>query len=587
MDIIKSIKIENIKGKAFFNLSFSDLTANQPNIIVAPNGYGKSTLATAFKAAANGRMKLDKSYIYQQNTNYHPKLEIELAGNHAGTFVTTDSESNISNHMTLYTISCPLYAKNTTRRGFDRNVAATADLRVEQVIVYRNIPSKCVIDYQYKNIKSEFGDKSKLFLNISQMLTNYDNIHSLLRIKDSLKKCCCQQGIQKIFKDFLDNCIICGDLKTTKKNITQDLIDKCNSNVNLKALIDCILSMKCKPSEWCYVDSIFTAIQICRVITDLTLLNKVEDYLQYKKVRDLIDNRLKLFNTTGREIKTHEDHGKLVINFDRASAMSNGERDVLFFISKLSMFKIAFKKDIGILVIDEVFDYLDGSNLLAVQYYLSELISSIKSSGKILFPIILTHLDPAVFSNYYFKKKKIHYISSFSRTDTNSSMVKMLRLRENNQTDLKNEIEKFYIHYTDEIHNPSQEFINSVGFNYSNIEFRTDLYNEIKNRYLNEIEYDSLKVIAGIRIRIEELVCNQLSNEYQNDFIHEHKTKNKLAFAENNGVIIPELYYLLQPLYNDSLHLRGDDEDVKRKIKSCYLKTDNLHIRRMICMLFE
>lgn len=86
-------------------------------------------------------------------------------------------------------------------------------------------------------------------------------------------------------------------------------------------------------------------------------MKKVEDYLRYKKVRNQIDNRLQLFNTTVREIKTHENHGKLIINFDRASAMSNGERDVLSFISKLSMFEIVFKKDIGILIIDEVFDY--------------------------------------------------------------------------------------------------------------------------------------------------------------------------------------------------------------------------------------
>lgn len=583
MDIIRSIKIENVKGKASFNLSFSDLTANQPNIIVAPNGYGKSTLATAFKAAANGKMKLDTKDFYQQNPSNHPKLEIELIGNHAGTFVANDSESNISNNMTLFTICCPLYAKNTTRG----NYAATADLRVEQITVYNRIPSKYEIDYKYRKVKSDFGDKGKLFVNISKMLMNYDNIHSLLRIKENLKKCCSQRGIQQILSKFLDNCILCDDAITIKNQITQTMIDECYSNNNLKSLIDCISSMNDKPSEWCQVDSIFTAIQICHVNPDLSVLKKVEDYLRYKKVRYLIDNRLQLFNTTGREIKTHEDHGKLIINFERASAMSNGERDVLSFISKLSMFELVFKKDIGILIIDEVFDYLDGSNLLAVQYYLSELIDSIKSSGKILFPIILTHLDPAIFANYYFKKKKIHYISSFSTIDINSSMVKLLRLRENNQTDLQDEIEKYYIHYIDEIHQPSPELVNETGYNYSNIDFQDSLYNEIKNKYLNDIEYDSLKVIAGIRIRIEELVYSQLSNEYRNDFIKKHKTKNKLEYAEDNGVTIPELYYLLQPLYNDGLHLRGNDEEVKRKIKSCYLKTDNLHIRRMIGMLFE
>lgn len=80
MNLIKKIKVDNIKGKSSFAINFTDLTANQPNIIVAPNGYGKSTIATAFKSAMHGQMKLDIRDIYQQNENNHPCLEIELLG---------------------------------------------------------------------------------------------------------------------------------------------------------------------------------------------------------------------------------------------------------------------------------------------------------------------------------------------------------------------------------------------------------------------------------------------------------------------------------------------------------------------------
>lgn len=41
MNLLHRIKIENIKGKDVFEVTFVDLTANQPNIVVAPNGYGK------------------------------------------------------------------------------------------------------------------------------------------------------------------------------------------------------------------------------------------------------------------------------------------------------------------------------------------------------------------------------------------------------------------------------------------------------------------------------------------------------------------------------------------------------------------
>ena len=99
MNLIQRIKIENIKGKSSCEVSFTDLTANQPNIVVAPNGYGKSTIATAFKAAQHGKLKLDPRDIYQQDSDNHPKLEIELLGDHAGTYTASDTESNISTNI--------------------------------------------------------------------------------------------------------------------------------------------------------------------------------------------------------------------------------------------------------------------------------------------------------------------------------------------------------------------------------------------------------------------------------------------------------------------------------------------------------
>ncbi|HWP50923.1 MAG TPA: hypothetical protein VN626_04410, partial [Clostridia bacterium] len=86
MDIIKRITIDNVKGKNHMELVFNELNANQPNILVAPNGFGKSTIATAFKASASGKMKLDEKDLFEQNIENHPKLEIEFMGEHSGTY---------------------------------------------------------------------------------------------------------------------------------------------------------------------------------------------------------------------------------------------------------------------------------------------------------------------------------------------------------------------------------------------------------------------------------------------------------------------------------------------------------------------
>lgn len=596
MYLIQKIKIENIKGKKNFEVSFTDLIANQPNIVVAPNGYGKSTIATAFKAAQHGTLKLDRRDIYQQNPDNHPKLEIKFVGEYEGEYVSSETERNISSNISIGVINNPLYAKNTTRH-FSMNTASTADLRIEDIVIYSTIPERKTIEYKYNKIKDKFGIYGKLFLNISGMLLSYKNIGLLVDIKDSLNKCISQSRIKSSFTNFLNSCPNSGSAQNIKNSISLDQITLLRNNENIAVLFDCIYKMDQKPQEWQQIDVVFTAIQLCYIIEqhyndgDNNIIKDTYSYLEYKKVREIIDNRLNDFNTTGRIIKTREDHRKLVVNFERAESLSNGERDILSFVVNVIKFELLFKKKVGVLIIDEVFDYLDGSNMLAVQYYLTELIKSCKVRGKILFPIIFTHLDPAVFSNYYFNKKKIHYISLSATIDIQSDLIKMLRLRENDELEKeeKNEIAKYYLHYIDEQHTLDQKILKKIDSNFSddNISFREKLYTEIEEKYLLEREYDPITVIAGLRIKIEEIIYHKLDQENKEPYINKHTVINKLDYALAKGIDVPELFFLLQPLYNDGLHLRGDDAAVRSKIRSSYLKTNNLHIKKMIKEVFN
>lgn len=90
-------------------------------------------------------------------------------------------------------------------------------------------------------------------------------------------------------------------------------------------------------------------------------------------------------------------------------------------------------------------------------------------------------------------------------------------------------------------------------FHYNSEEFREAVYNEIRTKYLstNNTMYDPLMVIIGIRLKIEEDIFHSLQVNQQREFLETHKVINKLVFAEKKGIDIPELYYLLQPLYND------------------------------------
>lgn len=595
MNEIKRIRIENIKGKSSFDLGFTHFVANQPNIIVAPNGYGKSTLATAFKAASNGRMKLDIRDIYKKDPNNLPLLSIELIGENAGTYTTTDVKREISSNMCVKVINSSLYAKNTSRQ-YSGSAARTADLRVEDIVIYDKIPEKQCIAYKYTDVKRWFAEKGKLFLNLSDMLLTPYNIFKLIQFKDAFLKCVKQETIRSMFIAFLDGCSIKGTTEEIKEQIDSNSMNKLLCNVNVAALFHCIEEMHNKPSTWQSIDVVFSAIQLCEVFrrnynSEIGILKSVSTYLEFKEIQQTIDSRLEIFNTTGREIRSHIQNGKLVVNFDRADSMSNGERDVLSFIVNISKFEKNYKKKVGILIIDEVFDYLDGSNLLAVQYYLSQLINRCKEKGKVLFPIILTHLDPTVFSNYYFSKMKIHYISTIGVLNLNCDIVNLVRLRSDNSIskEEKEEISKYYLHFNDSNHILSVSLASRISssFRDSNKVFREKLYAEINDKYLHGNKYNPIMVIAGLRIRIEEIVYFLLPEDKRERFVSTHKVINKLTYAEESGVDIPEYFYLLQPLYNDAMHLSGDDYRDQNKIRSCYLKTDNLHIRQMIKSLFS
>lgn len=75
------------------------------------------------------------------------------------------------------------------------------------------------------------------------------------------------------------------------------------------------------------------------------------------------------------------------------------------------------------------------------------------------------------------------------------------------------------------------------------------------NRYLTNKNYDAVAVCFAVRIFIEQLVYLLLTDTvWQEKFIAEHGTSNKLEVASSVGVDIPESYFLLGIIYNTNLH---------------------------------
>lgn len=98
--MLRVIEIEHIKGiqQKRFEL---DIHPNKPSLLVAPNGFGKSSLATAFNSMNNRRIALDEEDYHAKNAANAPRVYIEYT-RPDGTLATleaTNATNTISNEI--------------------------------------------------------------------------------------------------------------------------------------------------------------------------------------------------------------------------------------------------------------------------------------------------------------------------------------------------------------------------------------------------------------------------------------------------------------------------------------------------------
>ncbi|MBU8732036.1 hypothetical protein KM915_18440 [Cytobacillus oceanisediminis] len=532
---------------------------------------------------------MDKDDFYKGDETNLPSLALELQLDGVGiqTLEADTTKNQISPLIDTYVINNPVYAKSTSRRhgGFS---TGTASLGVRDLEIYKNVPSKVETPYKISEFREKFEGKGKVFLNIAEVFKSVKNLTIICDNFDILKKCSKQVRPQNIINLLFEQMEENGSASRIKSSISNDSITSFKENTLLSEALNIVEGLENVPfelKEENEKDLLLTAIQIIEVIKEMgSDIKKAKTYLEYAEIRKDIDYKLKIFNTTGRTIRTKETRNKLVIEFLAANKMSNGERDVLSFISNLSKFRVKFTKDIGVLIIDEIFDYLDGSNMLIVQYYLSKMIEDCRENGKVLFPIILTHLDPTLFNNYYFNRPKIHYLKNYSYTQ-DRTMLELLKIRSNKaHRELGDNLSKYYLHYHPEgfqFSASDKPLITNNDYHDSSI-FYEMIHNETE-KFLNGESYDPLKIICAIRVKIEKLVYDLLStDEEKTKYIESHTTINKLNYAVGQGVNVPEDYFLLQPLYNDGLHLNNIDNATKNKILSTCLKLDNIVVQGIV-----
>lgn len=582
---IKSIAIENIKGLQSENFTL-DLIPNKPNILVAPNGFGKSSFAIGFDALKTNKIELDDKHYFDNNDQNRPSLSVTI--NNSGTdttLIANDTSNSITDVFDVFVINNQTEPKATVQTFGGRSFAKSS-LEIAPTILVPTIPQKVVFEYSSATEKVAFG------ANGSKVLSNISNLFScgylFYRIENetSLNKFTQKRNSENLQEVKNQINAQTGTGNTIKQWITDNLLASMQGIEELNKLASIINSFDFPeiPSE---TEAFLAAIQIISVYqTRGTDFKKACKYLYYLDEKEDYTQMIKSFNSTRFDIKPKEIKKKsLVVNWPKAHEISNGQRDVLSFITMMLKARRSFHKKDCILIIDEIFDYLDDGNLISFQYFITNFIDEMKSQGRNFFPILLTHLDPMFFNHFCFNKHniKVHYLKEMN-AKASQQLLKIIYERTDPRVQAN--LDAHFFHYHPDNVDLTAEFT-AMNLNVAwaqSERFHAKIQREVRRYLYSADRFDPLAICFGVRIQIEKLIYDRItSDDNKLSFIGENGTKKKLHYCEEIGIDIPETYYLLGIIYNTSLHL-NEGQDISNPLA---IKLENYTIKKLIKEIFE
>ncbi|MGG7665488.1 hypothetical protein [Dyadobacter sp. BHUBP1] len=583
---LKTVKIQNVKGIVEREFSL-DAIPNKPNILVAPNGFGKSSFAIAFNSLRSNRIELDEKNYYLGKSENRPSLSISLTDGRI--LIADDNQNTIGDVFDVFVINNQTEPKSVVQSFGGRSFAKTS-LDIVTTVLVNTIPERIGFDYSSANMKRAFGlNGNRVLLNIGELFSSANLFNEIVSKIDFARfglvnySRIIAHGVTSINEQT-------GTGSDIKQWIEKELLPSFRALEELTKLANVIAAYNFSiiSDE---VDLYLSAWQIIQVKDSMGVrFKKAVKYLDYLREKDQLTQTISSFNPVGDrfDLSPKEVGNKLTIKWPKAHEVSNGQRDILTFIALLLKSRRDFKKDNCILIIDEIFDYLDDANLIAFQYYISTFIDEMKRAKRRIFPILLTHLDPKFFNHFCFNDNRIKvcYLKEV-RLRPNKEILKIIYKREDPK--VKNDLDLYYFHY-----HPNFDDVDLLA-EFTALKLNTDWATpsnfwkknarEVRRYLLENSPFDPISVCFGVRVRIEKLVYGKIeSDECKEIFLNEKRgTKEKLRYAESINVVLPEIYFLLGIVYNTSLHLT-EGQDVSQSLG---LRLENSTIKEMISNIFK
>ena len=573
---ITSITIKNVRGLHDVTIQLN-MIPNKPSLLIAPNGTGKSSFAFAFQWLNQQRLKLNEDDAYQGNPANKAELIIRTDEDGVNEYIANESKNDISKKFGIFVINNGLKASNPgvhagVQMGRSKIVVPDIELLGAQ-------PENRQVTDDFETTYFSKGVPTGLFPVINTQLQSNPFIAQI----DTASLKCGKRYMEKLVK-FISNVY---ELEGTNDKKHASIKENDLTWLHQIPAINYAYTLFDKTNTG---DS--EVKNILRAVRLVTLCYRKEDdlkkrirYARHKRDEESVKALFSTLKKTWRDIKPQKTNGKVLLKIGDAQRISNGERDILILLGMLQKAQTTFTKPDNILIIDEVFDYLDDANLVAAQHYVNLFIRQLKSSGRNIYPIILSHINPSYYRTFAFQEMKVYYLQPLRCPYASDNMVRLLRKRDElEDTDKEGykKISRYMLHY----HTDYRENLSTIiGFdqpNWGDIPtFKTYCIQHLNN-YLRNSNYDALAVCVALREMIEKYCYDKIADAAKkNHFLNEvNGTEKKLDYAAEVGVLCPETFSLLGLIYNDPLHPNSKHNiDLRQTL---YSRLENNTIRGMI-----
>ena len=569
---IQSVEIKNIKGFNHMGRSIPlCLKSGKINLLIAPNGWGKSSMVAAFNCLQNDSLLVSKNLKNRNHIDESSSLTLTIDGH---VYTADETKNEIAGVLSCQVIHCDTFVRTTTRRVGEARIP-DGYLAIQSIDIPYRVKEKRFPSYSITKIRDEFGVNGKILINRKSL---FSDVNFWLKLTDKVKNALNKMQA-KYRKNLINKAIrsinhLTGNADTIRKHIVEKgILDELESDENYKLIIDILYTNP--QSEYDEFDFFYQMNQL--YINNWKEIKEAIAYAEFVSDKHKFTESIKAVNTTWDDMIVPKEtrNGKLRVEFPHADQISNGQRDILTFTIRLMAFSVAMKKNKKyLLLIDEIFDYLDDANMVAAQYYLSGMIEHAKETeGAELIIGIFTHLNPEHFRSFVFNKKLLNVIyigevKPYSSANMKAFILLRQKLDRNipEQKELYDKLSTYYFHFNPELKDllkEAHDYLPQQNFKTTWLKgdaLLKHILGEL-NKYLSKSEvYDPYAVCMAIRIGLEKRLYDTLGEEQKESFLNKHDTKKKIAYAESANVVVPENIQMLSVIFNEAAHLNTNDK---------------------------